>query len=596
MASVPADAVRRQLQRVLQSTAFARADRLRSFLTFVIERTLDQRVQDIKESVIAVHVCGRPPGFDAAADPIVRVDANRLRARLKAYYDTEGRDDPVEIELPKGSYVPQFRKRPAVAPANRDLTSAPVITAVRADGPSLAVLPFVNLRSEPSSDFFSDGLTEELINLLSRTEGLRVVARTSVFQFKNQAMDVRRIAQMLGVTHVLEGSVRQAEQRIRVTVQLTDTASGCLLWADKQERELVEVFAIQDEICAVIANALRLKLVEGQGSGRSSDVEAHRAYLLGRYYWNQRTPESLQRSTECYRAALERDPRYALPYCGLADSLAVQVFNEWVDPRVAMPQAEAHAVRATELAPDLPEPRVSLGVVKSVYRWDWEGGAADFQRAIAMSPGAATAHYLYAIINLTARGLWEPALREMHTALELDPVSPLLRRDLGLIHYLQRDYRQAETQLQAAHDLDAGFTGHLFWLARTLAEQERFDEALAALDARGRRGPTNARVEAVRCLTFGRMGRRKRALQCLSQLEALNAESPVSSLSYAIAHLGVGHIDAALGDLSRAVSEKSGALYQLAVDPVYDPLRHDPRFAILLERMNLPVIPPDHRR
>jgi adenylate cyclase len=587
VASVPPDSVRRELDRILRSAAFAQADRLRSFLSFVVERTLEGEAREIKESVIAVQVCGRPPGFDSAADPIVRVDANRLRSRLKTYYQTEGRDDPLEIELPKGSYAPRFRQ---IHTADDTTVSAGPPIASPREEPSLAVLPFVNLRAEPSPDFFSDGLTEELINLLSRTDGLRVVARTSVFQFKDKAVDVRQIAKLLGATHVLEGSVRQAERRVRVTVQLTDAASGCLLWAGKHERELVEVFAIQDEICASIATALRLKLVAGVAADRSTDVEAHRSYLMGRYYWNLRTTASLERSTECYRVALERDPQYALPYCGLADSLAVQVLNEYVDPMVAMPQAETHARRAAALGPRLSEPLVSLGVIKSIYRWEWESAAADFQHAIELSPGSSTPHYLYAVVNLATRGIWDAALRQMHTALALDPMSPLLQRDLGLIHYLKRDYAEAEKHLRAAHDLDTGFTGHLFWLARTLTEQQRFDEALSALEIRRTQSPTNARLEAMRCVTLARMGRRKGAEQCLSHLQTLSARQPISSLTFALAHLGLGHGDDAYELLSRAVSDKSGALYQLAVDPIYDPLRADARFQTLLTRMNLPIV------
>jgi TolB-like protein/Flp pilus assembly protein TadD len=591
MPPVPSDLVRSQLERILASRTFAQAERLRKFLRFVVEASLEGDGPPPKEYVIAVEVCGRAPDFDPAADPIVRVDASRLRSRLKAYYADEGRDDPVEIALPKGTYEARFVGRATPAPPVANPAPGPPADAPPAVA-SIAVLPFVNLRVGDDTDFFSDGLTEDLINLLSRTAGLRVVARTSVFQFKGKAIDVREIGRALSVTHVLEGSVREASGRIRVTAQLTDACNGLLLWAEKYERELVEVFAIQDEICANLAAALRVRLVAGAiAAGRTDDPEAHRWYLRGRYNWNRRTADALDRSTTCYRAALERDPVYALPHAGLADSLTVQALNELADPALVMPQAHAHAARARQLGPDLPEPLVSSAFIRSVWEWDWGAAEAEFTRAIRITPGAGTAHYLYAVVNLAPRARWDEALAAMRIAIDLDPIAPVLRRDLGVIHYLRRDYRQAEIDLREAHDLDPAFVGHLFWLARTLAEQGRFEEADEALQARSAT-PANTRVLAVRAHTCARMGRRAEAQRCIAALETHAARGPAPDANLAVAELALGRPEAAVRHLAAAVAQRSLALFQLAVDPLYDPLRDDPAFALLLDRMNLSDVRP----
>jgi adenylate cyclase len=581
MSSAAPDQVREQLARMLASRSFAHAERLRKFLRFVVHAALDGSGSAPKEYVIAVEVCGRPADFDPAADPIVRVDATRLRSRLAAYYADEGRDDPVEISLPKGSYEPRFALRNA-APAETDAV---------ASQPSLAVLPFVNLRADTETDFFSDGLTEELINLLSRMQGLRVVARTSVFQFKGRAIDVRDIGRALAVSHVLEGSVREADGRLRVTAQLTDARSGWLLWSDKFERTLTEVFAIQDEICASLAAALRVRLVEGAArADRTDDPEAHRWYLRGRHFWNRRTADALDRSTACYRAALDRDPAYALPYCGLADSLAVQALNEHADAASVMPQARAYAARARQLGPHLPEPLVSTAFIKCVWEWDWDSAERDFRQAIALSPGADIAHYLYAIVNLAPRARWSDALRSMQTALDLDPISPVLRRDRGVIGYLQRDFAGAEADFRAACELDPAFVGHLFWLARTLTELGRFEEADAALAARTS-AHANTRVLAARAHTHVGLGQQSLADACVSELQTLVQRGKAPAANLAMALIGVGRLDAALERLADAVNSRAVSLFQLAVDPIYDPLRDDPRFDVLLRQMRLDDVP-----
>jgi serine/threonine-protein kinase len=571
--TVPAPLVREHLDHILRSAAFAKADRLRAFLRFIVDKTLAGDQDAIKEYAIALDVCGRSPSFDARIDPIVRVDANRLRARLDAYYNLEGRDQAVRIHLPKGSYVPAI---------------AAVSSEVRPPGAAaLAVLPFVDLGPHRDDDSFVDGLTEELIHQLSRHQGLRVIARTSAFQYRGKGGDVRRIAGDLGVDHLLEGSVRWAGDQIRVTVQLTEVESCSVRWSERYERHLSDVFAVQDDICRNIATALRVQLVDVAPLPQRMTVDprAHVEYLKGRHFWNRRTADSLARSLAHYQRALDLDPRCASAHCGIADTRLVQALNEQLEAGAALVEARAHAQRATELAPDLAEAWTSAAAVASVLEWNWREGDLRFRRAIELNPGFSLAHYLRAIVNLAPQAKWGDALIEMDRALELDPVSPVLHRDLGILHYLRGEYRDAEEALQAAVTLDAAFQGSLFWLGRTYVEQGRLDEALAMFEARWEEPSANTRVLASLVHTLSVMGRRSEARQRFDQLREHGGRVP--SLNLAIAYLGLGQHDQAMTHIERAHAERAVPLYQLAVDPVYAPVRETGRVQAILEKMKL---------
>ena len=573
--TLPASLVRDHLERIVRSPSFAKADRLRAFLRFVVEKTLAGEEGTIKEYSIALEVCGRDPSFDAKVDPIVRVDANRLRARLDAYYGLEGRDDTVRIHLPKGSYVPEM-----------SMVGPP---PTRAAGATLAVLPFVNLGSPRDHESFAEGLTEELIHQLSCHPQLRVIARASAFQYRDRAADVRRIAADLGAGHVVEGSVRWAGDQVRVTVQLTEVVASSVRWSGRYERRLSDVFAVQDDICRNIAIALEVQLVDpARFTPRApSDPRAHVEYLKGRHFWNRRSASALAQSREHYQRALVLDPLYAPPHCGMADTLLVQALNEQVDAGEALVQARAYAQRATELAPNLAEAFTSAAAVASILEWDWDRGDALFRRALELNPRFSLAHYLHAIVNLAPRARWDEALIAMDRALELDPVSPVLHRDLGIVHYLRREYAEAEKSLRAAEALDGGFRGSLFWLGRTLAEQGRLEEALDAFLARLAEPGANTRVLASLVHTLGALGRREEALEHFGQLRQQAITGGVPALNLAIAQLGLGELDEAVAQLERAYGERAVPLYQLAVDPVYERVRGSDRVQAILRGMKL---------
>jgi len=567
-APLPEAAVSRQLEKLVASKTLANAERLRNFLDYVVRETLAGRSGAIKEYAIGREVCGRPDSFDPKADPIVRVDASRLRTRLEAYYQSEGQNDEVLIDLPKGCYVPVFK--PRAAPA-----------AGAAETVSLAVLPFVSLSRAGDQDEISDSLTEELIHALARMPGLRVISPGSVFPFKNRSIDGREAGKRLKVAHVLEGSVRLAGDRLRVTAQLVDVTHGWLLWSEKFERPWASVFSVQDEITAAIAQALRIKLTGEHPVAPAlrvtDDPEAYADYLRGRYFSIQRTADSLTRSVRCFERALARDPACAPAYAGLADSLLVMAINDQERTLSLMPRARAASNKALELRPGYPEALVSLGCVKSIFDWDWGGGARDLREAAQRQPDSALAHHMYAVFNLQARGQWTEALDRMNTALRLDPVSHVTHRDLGLIHFMRRAWDEAERAWRQAEELAPGYRGCEHWRARMDIETGNFERALASLEARWKAGPPNTRVLATIGYAYARRGDEARAHEIFEELRARSRQERVPPLNLAIVLLGLRECEPALEWLEKACEERAAALYQYAVDPLYDSIRRHPR-------------------
>ena len=372
-----AESVRTQLRKILSSSTFARSERLARFLTFTVEQTLGGRGENLKEFVIGVEVFDKNEKYDPRMDPIVRVEARRLREKLRKYYETEGHDDALYIDFPTGAYVPLVKTREAAG------VSKPAAT--RAEN-AIAVLPFVNLSSEQENEYFSDGLTEELINALTKVEGLRVVAWSSAFQLKGKARDIRRIAEQLRVRAVLEGSVRRTADRLRITAQLVDTTDGHYLWSETYERAIKDVFSIQDEISSAIVGALRIKLTGSAGRSLitryTENLQAYHLYLKGRFYWNKRTEEDFYKALGFFEQAIQIDPNYAPAYAGMADSYIMLGEHGSVPALSIMRKARATASRALEIDPSLAEAHVSLGSVAGLYEWNWRESEQHFRRAL----------------------------------------------------------------------------------------------------------------------------------------------------------------------------------------------------------------------
>ena len=454
----------------------------------------------------------------------------------------------------------------------------------------IAVLPFENASPDAGLEYLSDGITDELISALTKVQGLRVASRTSVFALKGRPQDVRATGALLGVSAVLEGTVRQAGGRLRVTARLTATDDGRHLWSERYDRKPGDVFAIQDDISHTIVSTLRASfladLAEPAAKVHTANLEAYALYLKGRFSWNRRTWEGATEAIGYFEQALALDPRYAQAYAGLSDSYALQVDYRSVPPREGFERAKTYARRALELDPTLAEANTSLGWVLFIYDWDWDGAAAAFRRSIELDPGYATAHQWYAFVVMTQRSI-DQALVEGHTALELDSASVSIRRSLGWLYYYANRYDDALRHLRRAIAMDPTSEENYRMLGLVCAQLGAHDEAERALNQAVALSPESAYAIAGLGYLHAVSGNRAGAEAVLRQLETRRQKGYVSPVAFCKVYAGLGDADHAFEWLERAYEDRRGWLAYLKVEPVLDRLRTDPRFTELVRRMRL---------
>jgi len=480
-------------------------------------------------------------------------------------------------------------ERPAEVPGAAQRTGGGPATA---RGSSIAVLPFANMSAEPDSEFFSDGIAEELTNALSKLEGLRVVARASAFAFKGEQDDVREIGRRLGVATVLEGSVRRAGNRVRVTAELVSVGDGYRLWSERYDRQLDDVFAIQDEIAASIADVLQAKLLGApkayaQEPVKSGDPKAYEHYLRGRHLWNERTTSALDRSVEEFQRALAIDPQHAPSYAGIADSYVILGVYSHRPQDEVMPQAKAAAEQALAIDASLAEAHTALACVRALYEWDWAAADALFRRAIAHNPQYATAHQWYAMNCLVPAGRFGEASAELERALALDPLSLAVNTSVGLRAFYERDLASAAATLRKTVELNPEFGAAHYFLGHALISMGRYDEAIAALERAVTLQEGSAETTAALATAHALAYHRPEAEALLAELERRSREMYVSPALLAQVHLGLGDHAAALERLEEAAARRTADVVWLKVHPIYDPVRGHPRFRALLERTGL---------
>ena len=455
---------------------------------------------------------------------------------------------------------------------------------------SIAVLPFVNASPDPDNEYLSDGITDELIDALAKVEGLRVASRTSVFALKNRPQDVRAIGALLGVSEVLEGTVRRSGQDLRITAQLTSTEEGSLVWSHRYDRRLDDVFAIQDEIARTIVNTLRATSFRDsteQPLSRGTDnVQAYGLYLRGRYAWNKRTQEGVVEAISYFEQAIAADEGYALAYTGLADAYALHIDYRNVAVHDGFGRAKDYARKALELDDSLAEAHASLAWSLFIYDWDWDAAAAEFRRSIELDPQYATARQWYGFL-LASQGKFEEALIEAHSAQELDPASISIRRSLGYTYFYARRYEQAKYHLTRAIAMnpDAEETYRVLGLILTYAgDLEEAERVLReALELPG--AATYTRVTL--SFALAKAGNTDYARETLADLERRRREDYISPVELATLYVALGEHDKALDWTEQAFEERRGWVAYLNVHPVVDALRGEPRFARLVEKMRL---------
>ena len=458
----------------------------------------------------------------------------------------------------------------------------------------LAVLPFQNLTGDAGQEYFSDGLTEEMIAQLGLMdpEHFGVIARTSVMHYKSTQENAEQIGRELGVQYVLEGSVRRDAERVRITAQLIRAGDQTRLWTKEFDRELQSLLAVQSEIALETADEIQQTLgakkpgaaVVAAAMSRE-DYDAYDKYLKGLYFLNKRTPAGFGQAVECFQEAIKKNPKYAPAYAGLANTYTLMSGYSLLPGSEYMAQARAAALRALELNDKLPEAHTALALVVQNYDWDWQTAEKEFKRAIALNPNYATAHHWYAE-HLGFRGRFEEAFKESDEAKRLDPLSLIIAADRGVLFYYSRDYDRAIEQLRAVLEMDPAFPrGHMIEFA--YAGKGMYQEALADVEGGKRAMGGGAWYWSAKSRLYGMWGHQAKAKLALERLEEINRHQRMDAGALAWTCASMGNREEALKWLEKGYEQHSNSMTALKVDPTYDSLRKEPRFQELLRRVGL---------
>ena len=458
--------------------------------------------------------------------------------------------------------------------------------------PIIGVLPFSDLSPQKDQEYFCDGMTDEIITKLSRLQGWKVMNKTSVMQYKDTDKNIKDIGRELGVTSILEGSIRKEEDDIRLTAQLINVEDGFHLWSEIYDRKLDRIFAIQNDIAENIVNALKQKLTPEEKQRlqkkTTENLEAYNLYLQGRYFWGQRTKDAMQKSVELFHQAIEIDQNYALAYSGLADCyIAGGGRHLDLSAEEAYAKAREMAEKALELDDTLAEAHTSLAGVLTSYFWYWELAENSFIRAVELNPSYATARSWYAE-HLWSIGRHEVSIQQAKLALELDPLSSMISTVLGVSLYFAGEYDQAIQQYQRTLEIDPDFQRAINWLGFSYVQKEMYREAIEQFQLVLNLSGGDSVDLAALGYVYAIAGQRNEAEEVLRQLESLSNQRYVSPVDMAMLHIGLDDKKQAIEYLEKAYGEHADRMSWIKVNPVFDPLRSDPRFQALLQRMNFP--------
>ena len=503
------------------------------------------------------------------------------------------RDEPKPLDAPPAlqSIVARcLRKSPAdrfpsAADLRAALEQAAAVARPEEKQPSIAVLPFANMSRDAGDEYFSDGLAEEIINALTQVSGLKVIARTSAFAFKGKNEDIRKIAETLGVSTVLEGSVRRAGNRLRITAQLVHAADGMHFWSQRYDREMTDVFAIQDEISAAIADQLKVHLTGRKR--QTTNLAAYEALLEGRHNLYKTTPAGFAKALECYARAISIDPGYALPYAGIAECHQLLAALGLADPRASLAKTKASAAQALELDPSLPEAHAQLGVVNALLEYNWTLAERHFHRARELNPALRHVRMPYMAWYLRPLGRLEEAIVELDGVLEQDPLAVIAHSVKGQSLLYLRRYDAAAACILRGLEIEPHHAFSMFALTQVLARQHRIEEALAtaeqALQAYGRFSITLGSLAEA----YAAAGRKQDTHRVLDELQERGRETYVPAGLIARIHSTLGDADTAFAWADKAVEQHDPQILLIKIDPAFDSLRSDPRYPALLNKMNL---------
>jgi TolB-like protein/Tfp pilus assembly protein PilF len=565
-------AIREHLSVLLSSAAFAQVDRLKRFLRYVVEETVAGRAEKLKEYSIGVEVFDREASFDPRTDPIVRVQARRLRARLSRYYDEEGRNEQIRIELPKGTYAPIFHRQGTPA-SRRTLGTA------LASRNTITVLPFADRSPKGDMSYFCEGLSEEIVNALAKVQQVRVVASP-----RTGEVTAAQAATIIG------GSVRKSGDRLRISVHLIDSANGSYLWSETFDRTAGDDFRIEEEIAHAVLEKIKGDLIGSDGGRRSrrpASVSAYNLYLQGRYHCSQRTDAGLRKALDFFEKAIVEDPQYAAAYSGLADAYSLLSHYGVLPPAQVWTKAASNAAWAVLLDDELAEAHTSLAHIKATQDWDWHGAGHEFQRAISLDPRSATAHHWYAVTCLVQLGHLDDALNEVLLAQTLDPVSTIISRDIARVLFYRREFEAALEQCDRTIERDPYFSG-TYWILGLVQEQlGDLDEAGAAFQRGIQLVPDSRMLRGALGRVSALNGRPAKAKQIIREIEESAHQRYVSPFEPAMIHFALGDLNGGFECLVKAQEERCFELISMNVDPRFDSFRDDSRLRAIANQIGL---------
>jgi adenylate cyclase len=453
----------------------------------------------------------------------------------------------------------------------------------------IAVLPFTNMSADVENEYFSDGMTEELISKLSRLHDLTVIARTSVMRYKATAKGIAEIGRELQVGTILEGSVRKAGAQLRITAQLIDVASQAHLWSEDYDRNLADVFAIQSDVAQHVVHALQITLNPAEtkqiAKAGTGDLEAYNAYLKGLYHYNTWSKHGLEKSIEYFKHAVVRDPNFAKAYAAMAFAYDIQGEFGYLPPREAFPKLKVAAHRALEIDAATAEAHTALAVAAGFYDHEWTRAEESYRRALELNPNSAVTHDWYGIVYLAAMGRYDEAIAHGKRAKELDPLAAYMRSDLGHSYIFARRYDEAIAECQEALEIAPTFYFTHWCLGLANWKKGLYEEAIAAYKRAIELEPADLRVKADLSIVYAVMGKKDRAQQILEEFEEKARREHVPAIVLAFAHMAVGDLDGTFAWMDKMYEERDPELVLMNVHPRYDDLRGDLRFQQLLRKI-----------
>jgi len=456
---------------------------------------------------------------------------------------------------------------------------------------SIAILPFINMSADPEQEYFCDGMAEEIINALTHVENLRVIARTSTFAFKGEKIDIRKIGEQLNVESILEGSVRMAGNRVRISAQLINVADFSHLWSERYDRDMKDIFEIQDEISLAIVEALKVKLLKTEKAAivkrHTEDLEAYNLYLKGNYYWQMLTKEGFAKAIECYEQALQKDPQYALAYTGLASVYWMSSYFGNVPPNEAYPKAREYANKALEIDDTLAEAHGTLGVINMNYDWNWKAAEREFKQALQLNPNSAIIHFQYAAL-LTYNERHEEAIAEAKRAQELDPLSSYFNAMLGNVLYHAGMYDEAIEVLRVTITMNPNYFLSHWVLGWAYRGKSMFEEAIAEFEkAVELSGGAPVAVTHL-SIAYYESGKKAKAEKLFDSLKQRSRDEYVPPFLFYYIHRVRGDQDQAYEWLERACNEHDSILPFIRVNTLESwRIPDEPRFKALLEKAGL---------